>query len=264
LAYAVSHFQQLIPLMSDSAYKLRVISLASRMANENNENYTKILKNNFEVLTANALNEIKKYIANKDSAKYEYGTSIDKYLNMMTAVKGEALTNTYTNYYITNLPKGTFLSNAVTARISNKLPVNQSLLTKLLDSLDSRYEIMEAYYHQNQLDMVPLKYKSQSEFGKLCLYKEIGAEDDDDGSPEKITLLGSVTDKGFVYYAYKFKSQRDENTTFVGIAGPFKPGSTTLDFKRYNAYTNFEAMNKNWIKQVRVMIPELKKSYDIK
>lgn len=265
LEYAAAHFQQIVPVMADSNYRKNILQLASDIAILDKESYTTILRNNFGVLTAEAMDEIKHYIANKDSNKYEYGTGTYSYLNIMKMVKGEPLTNTYTNYYITHLPKGVFLADAVTTRISNSLPVSQTLISRLLDSLGTRYEIMEAYYHKNQLSSVPLKYRAQSEFGRLCLYKEIESSDDDYGAPEKVTLLGSILDSGSVYYAYSFKSpDRESGTTFIGIAGPFKPGSAALNFKRYNAYTVYEAKKQNWIKQAKAMIPDLKASYDIK
>ncbi|HZX58473.1 MAG TPA: hypothetical protein VFE54_07095 [Mucilaginibacter sp.] len=77
-----------------------------------------------------------------------------------------------------------------------------------------------------------------------------------------MVLLGSVTDKGSIYYAYKFKQVgRDTNATYIGIAGPFKPGSSALNFKRYNAYTDYDTKKTNWMKQAKAMIPELREAF---
>jgi hypothetical protein len=122
---------------------------------------------------------------------------------------------------------------------------------------------MEAYYKQKQADQIPTKYKNQSEFARLCLYKYVGT--DDYGNPQKLKLLGSIVDKGMVYYAFQFNlSELDENATYIGIAGPYKPGATRLNFERYNSYTNYEVKKKSWVKQAKALLPDLKKAYEIK
>ena len=159
------------------------------------------------------------------------------------------------------------MADAITTRIANHLPVNSKTLVTLLDSMDTRYQVMEAYHKQKQMDKVPLKYKTQSEFGRLCLYKDIASDNDDDndyGYAENLTLIGSVTDKGSIYYAYKFKQpSRDSVATFIGIAGPYKPGFAALPFDRYYAYTDYTIKGTNWMKQAKAMIPLLREVYQL-
>lgn len=267
IAYAADHFQQLMPLAADSAYKDEILMLANTMANRDKPEYDKLLKDNFGTLTNGAQDELVKYTNSTDTNKSEYLTNTYKYLNIMKAVPSEPLTDTYTGYYLKHYPKGAFVKEAVVTRIDNRLPVNSKTVARLLDSMDSRYEVMEAYHKQKQMDKVPLKYKAQSEFARLCLYKKIiqDTDDDDDiGTPEKLTLIGSVTDKGSIYYTYQFKqSARDSVATFIGIAGPYKARATTLPFDKYYAYTDFKAKHANWILQAKAMIPKLRKSYEL-
>jgi hypothetical protein len=267
LEYTAAHFQQLIPLTTDSSYKDNIITLASRLVNQDKPEYNKIIKNNFNVLTSGAYDELVKYTASTDTNKNEYDLNTYKYLNIMGAVPGQPLTDTYTSYYLKHYPKGAFLAEAITTCIANRLPVTAKTVAVLLDSMDTRYQVMEAYYKQKQMDKVAPRYKTQSEFGRLCLYKEIASDNDDDnnyGDVQKLSLLGSVIDKGSIYYAYKFKQRvRDSVAIFIGIAGPYKPGSTDLPFDRYYAYTDYTVKGTNWTKQAKAMIPKLREAYQL-
>lgn len=260
LGYAVVHFQKIVPFISSPEYREDVLFLAKDLALDDNVAYNKLVKDNFGQLTRYAFDDLNTFLSNKDTTKTERSANSFKYLSLMGAIKGQSITNSYTNYYLTHNPKGWYISNATVARINNNLPVNSSLTLSLLDSIDSRYEIMEAYYNQKKFDKVPLKYKKQSEFGRLCLYKYLAA--DDYGLPDKLILLGSVTDKGLVYYAYKFNMpEKDESEVYIGIAGPYKPGSTRLNFKKYNAFTNYDVKSTNWVKQAKALIVDLKNNY---
>lgn len=267
LEYTAAHFRELMPLTADSSYKDNIVTLASRMVSQDKPEYTKIIQENFDVLTNGAYDELVKYTTSTDTNKNEYDINTYKYLNIMGAVPGQPLTDTYTSYYLKHYPKGAFVVDAVTTRIVNGLPVSAKTVAVLLDSMDTRYQVMEVYHKQKQMDKVPFKYKTQSEFGRLCLYKDIASDNDDDnnyGDAEKLTLIGSVTDKGSIYYAYKFKqSVRDSVATFIGIAGPYKPGSTELPFDRYYAYTDYTVKGVNWMKQAKAMMPKLREAYDL-
>jgi len=260
LGYAADHFQKIIPLVKNTTYRSDVLTLATKMISEKNEAYTNLVRANFKSLTAFANDDLRNFLASKDTDKSEWKAGLYGYLNLMKEIKGEPLTNQFTNYYIENNPKGVYLSSAVIARINNHLPTKLSLTASLMDSIDTRYDIMEALYRQKQFEKVPIKYKKQDEFAKLCLYQYIGT--DDYGSPTNIKLLGSVMDKGLIYYAYKFAlPERADGETYIAIAGPYKPGSTKLDFDKYNTYTNYDMVGTNWIRQAKKLIPDLIKAY---
>ncbi|HVV55472.1 MAG TPA: TraB/GumN family protein, partial [Mucilaginibacter sp.] len=245
IGYTAAHFNKIIPLAADSNYKKNVLILASRLVNQGKPEYDQLIRNNFAALTASAYDELAKYVTSTDTNKFENDAYVYYYLNLMKEVSGEPLVMKYTSYYLSHIPAGAYTDDAVIARIHSNLPVDAKLVSKLLDSMDTRFAVMEAYNKQKQLIKVPLKYRNQAEFGRLCLYKDITSDNDDDddeyGSPEKLTLLGSVADKGSVYYAYKFKQpQRDSIATYIGISGPFKPGLVKLNFERYDAYTDYD------------------------
>ncbi|HTD40637.1 MAG TPA: TraB/GumN family protein, partial [Mucilaginibacter sp.] len=260
LKYASDHFEKIIPLVSHTSYRDDILLLAQKMIEQKDDNYAKLIKSNFKPLTAFAYKDLDSFLASKDTNKSEWTAGLYKYLYLMSEVKGEPLTNQFTNYYITHNPKGNYISTAVIARINNHLPTNPVLINRLMDSIDSRYDVMEALYRQKQAEKIPAKYRKQDEFAKLCLYQYIGT--DDYGYPVNLKLLGSVSDKGMLYYAYKFDlPERTEGETYIGIVGPYKPGSPKLNFDKYSAYTDYDIKSVNWMKQAKKMIPDLKQAY---
>jgi len=267
IKYTAAHFKQIVPLISNAEYRSHILRLSNQLLDSPNNEYTKLIRDNFKDITKYAKCDLDTFLVSKDTNKNEWATNSYQYLTLMGKIKGEPEINSYTNYYLNHYPKGYYVSAAVVARIYNGLPVGAGLTARLLDSMDSRYDIMEAYYRQKQLNKVPLKYKTPSEFGKLCLYRFASSTDDDDdyGVPGKISLLGSITEKGSIYYVYQFNfPEKSETDRYIGIAGPYKPGSSRLNFERYNAYTSYDVKTTNWIKQARLLIPDLKKAYQVK
>jgi hypothetical protein len=65
-----------------------------------------------------------------------------------------------------------------------------------------------------------------------------------------------------IYYAYQFTlPEREDSITYIGIAGPFKPGAPSLNFEKYNAYTAYDEKKANWKKQALDLIPKLTDQY---
>lgn len=257
LEYTSAHFKTLLPLLNSTEYRGNVLSLTSSMLYNKDKKYDKTVKDSFAALTQYAQGDLDKYLANKDSVDNEWSSPMYSYLHLMKAVKGQALTDGFTAKLIKSDAKGDKASDACIVRIKNHLPVNQLVLNKLMDSIGIRYDIMKSLYEEKMTGRILPKYKKQDEFAKLCLYEY--AQDDDDHA-DKITLLGSITDKGSVYYAFKFKlPNRDDDQNYIGIAGPFKPGSDKLYFDGKHAYTAWDAKKTNWQLQAKKLIPKLKK-----
>jgi len=120
---------------------------------------------------------------------------------------------------------------------------------------------MDAYNDESELNKVPLKYRQTAEYAKLCLYQYV-TNDEDYGSPDKIVLLGTLLNKGSEYYVFKYLlSEKDDSNYLIGITGPYKPGSTKLNFKKYYAYTDYNIIKTNWQKQALELIKPLIDAY---
>ncbi|WP_448700839.1 TraB/GumN family protein [Mucilaginibacter sp. AW1-3] len=259
LEYASANFKQLLPLLKVPEYRKNILSLSSSMLYNKDKKYTDLIKANFTALTQYAATDLDNYLAIKDSLVAKWNSPVDSYLNLMQEVKGQQITGSFTSRLLKDDPKGDKISDACIARIKNHLPVDQRVLNKLMDSISTRYSIMKPLYEEKMTAKILPKYKKQDEFAKLCLYQN--ASDDEDEHPDKITLLGTVSDKGSVYYAFKFTTPNaEEQTNYIGIAGPFKLGSSQLYFDEKHAYTAWEAKKTNWQLQAKKLIPKLKKA----
>ena len=152
------------------------------------------------------------------------------------------------------------MPDALVARVYNGLPNSSTLVNKFLDSIGTRYDLMAAYDNQKQLNKVPPKYRTQVEYAKLCLYQEVSG--DDYGSPTDISLLGNIVKNGYVYYVFKYSlPDREDKHKLIGITGPYKTGSTKLNFKRYFAYSAYDIVKPNWRLQASKMIKPLIEAY---
>ncbi|MEO6979235.1 MAG: hypothetical protein ABI113_12680, partial [Mucilaginibacter sp.] len=219
-----------------------------------------MLKDNYAAIMAYAGADIDNYLKLRDSTDNEWSGSVYNYMQLIGKIKNGDLNDKLTKRYIETDPKGLYAPDAITARVYNNLPNNQLLVNKYLDSIGTRYDLMEAFNSQKQLDRVPLKYRTQAAYAKLCLYQSVSA--DDYGSPKKITLLGSIIKNGSVYYAFKFSlPDRDEKEELIALTGPYKPGATKLNFERYYAYTDYEVVKTNWRLQAGKMIQALIDAY---
>jgi len=77
-----------------------------------------------------------------------------------------------------------------------------------------------------------------------------------------MTLLGSIVKNGSVYYAFKYLlPDKDEKEELIGITGPYKVGTTKLNFEKYYAYTDYDIVKTNWRAQAAKMIKPLVDAY---
>ncbi|MDB4919936.1 TraB/GumN family protein [Mucilaginibacter sp.] len=260
LEFAAAHFEQILPLIKYENLRTYILRVAQQMANKKDDPFASKLKANYPSLMAHAQADIDNYILLRDSTDNMYNGEMYNYMQLIGQIKNGELNDKLTNSYLARDPNGFYATDALIARIKNRLPNNQQLVNKYLDSVGTRYDVMEAFSKQNQLGLVPLKYKTQSEYAKLCLYQSLSQEDD--GTPTKITLLGSIIKNGAVYYAFKFLlPERDDKNELIGLTGPYKPGSTKLNFERYNAYTDYEVVKVNWRLQATKMVGPLIEAY---
>jgi uncharacterized protein YbaP (TraB family) len=262
--FAGIHFEQVLPFIKYREYRNYILRAAVSLVVLKNDTFAKKIRDNYPTLMAYAQTDIDKYLSLKDSSDNEYSGLVYNYMQLIGKTRFTGFNDKLTKRYLDKDPNGLYASDALIARINNHLPSRQSLVIKYLDSLGTRYDLLEAYNDQKQLAKVPLKYRTQDEFAKLCLYQSISTDDnnEDYGSPTKITLLGSILKNGSAYYVFKYlEPGREEKKELIGITGPYKVGSVKLNFKRYYAYTEYEVVKTNWRKQATKMIKPLREAY---
>ena len=259
--FAAVHFEQILPLIKYDNFRNNILRVARGIANKKDSQYGNLIRVNYPAIMANANSDMDKYIALKDSSDNKWMSYMYNYMQLAGKVKSADFNDKLTKRYIEKDPDGLYLPDAIIARINNNLPVNPVTVNKFLDSIGTRYDVMEALNNQNQLSRVPLKYRTQQAYAKLCLYQSISS--DDYGNPTKITLLGSIIKNGKVYFAFKYLlTDKDEKNELIGITGPYKSGSTRLNFERYYAYTDYDVLKNNWRLQATKMIKPLIDAYE--
>jgi uncharacterized protein YbaP (TraB family) len=257
--YAAANLKRLVPLLKYPDYRKRLLSITQQMQyTKVKEKYLPLLKTHFNDLTQYAQADLNAYLSKADTASDKWFYSGYNYLQLMQSVKNQPVTESFTTKLIRDDHTGNQLCEAVTTRIVNHLATDQKLVNRLLDSIENRYNLMETLNNEKQLSRVPLKYKTQMEFAKISLYQSL-ANNDDDGTPKNITLLGTLPDKGSIYYVFKYKlPDYDETTSYIGMCGPYLPGSAKLDFSSYHAYFDGSAQKTNWQQQAKGMMVKLK------
>jgi uncharacterized protein YbaP (TraB family) len=260
LEYVTANFDKIQPLLKNTDYRKNVLGVFNSMLyNFHKGKYKEFIKNNFDSLTAYANEDLEAYFAQADSTRSKWSSPVYYYLAFMKEATGKPIISPFTARLMKDDKVENNLSDAVIVRLKNNLPVKQAVINRILDSVSYRYNVLQDLNEIKQLNRAPLKYRTQAAFAKLSLTQYI--EDSDQGSATDIALLGTLPEKGNIYYVFKFKvPDYEEGVSYVGICGPYKTGSTVLDFKSYRAYTGWEAKEANWQKQAKKMIPELKKS----
>lgn len=260
LQFAVDNYNRIIPLLKNEEYRPRLLNVFQSIANEKNAKYADFMRKHFKDIMAFANADMDKYLNKTDSISNTVYLSVYYYLSLMQKVKGQPFTEGFTARLIKKNDVYKSLPTAVITRIKNRLPVSQLVINRLLDSLDQRYDLMQTLSEEKQLVRVPAKYKTQQAFAKLCVYQNAVANDDDEGVPEQLKALGTVTDNGKLFYVFSYKSSYDEDDSRqIAICGPYAPGSSKLDFASYNTYYEQADKAMNWQKQAKKMIVEFKK-----
>jgi len=256
LEYTAANYTRILPLIKKPAYRRNILSVTlSMLSAEQKNKHTAMVKSHFNELTAFANADLDKYFI-KDTTQNAWISPVYSYLQLMAKIKGEPLTDSFTNTIIKRDTYSGLKSDAVITRLTNHLPVNQLIINKLLDSLGMRYEILEALNNNGQLVKASPKYRTPAEFAKASLYKYVAMQDD--GDIEHATLLGTVPEKTNTYYVFKFNTAYSD-TQYIAICGPYKTGTAKLDFSNYHVYSDWDEKKANWQLQAKKMIPTLKK-----
>jgi len=259
LKLAYEHFDKLLAMETNNTYRNSLLSLAITLVNSDSLPYVELIELNFDKLTAEAFKDLEKYkedILSKDE-EYFYSPEIYNYLSLMSLVKGRALSDKFTNEIINMENNTALLANAVAVRIKNDLSISKKINKTLLESLDTRFILINAYNDAGKLIEVPKKYLIKSELAKIYLRDFIFEEDY--SYPEGIKLLGEINYNDTIVYVYSFVVDYEgEKETYMGMSGGFLSESTTLDLKSLKAYTDWNLIDKEWRKQAELMLSDYK------
>lgn len=107
------------------------------------------------------------------------------------------------------------------AMLENNRPVNQLTTLSMASTDEYRHRLFDELKRINKLNLFPPAFLTQKELGKSKLFEYISSED------YEVNILKFIAEKTVVYKGskqkfYLFKvSFTDDETTFLGVAGPF-------------------------------------------
>ena len=135
-----------------------------------------------------------------------------------------------------------------------KIPSDK--LNQILEGTYYRASIMRYFLKNNQPDQIPSKYWKQKELSAFLMinyineYDYLGLENSDIKKSSKHKI--SIEEKSYAYYSYEIKTE--DNTTIIGIQGPFEKGkkyqlNDDLTNYRYNPEKDKDEVLKELIKE---------------
>lgn len=117
--------------------------------------------------------------------------------------------------------------------IKNKQTVPADVLLKLAADDNLRTQLYHELKELKKTALFPTQYATQQAFGRSAMY-ELAVEDYD---VKKITFLEKRTarykGKSYTFYLYRVVIDDDQPAGYLGIAGGYKPNSTTLETATY-------------------------------
>ncbi|WP_033962010.1 hypothetical protein [Psychroserpens jangbogonensis] len=259
LDFAVVNYQKILELRDKEHFRDDVIGISTSLISEQ-PNHSQLVIRNYDTILEYALSDLKLYQdakanSNPEDYNYEYNSLMFSYLNFINKVKHSSkISDVFTKAFIDDDSNNWLQLLATTSRIANDQPLEKYYIERSLDSLYSRFEIIEAFHKKNQLNKVPKKYINPENFAKLSLYNYIG---EDDGLPDEIKTLGKIKKNNKTYYAFSFSYKESDGSSYFALVDATETISQDIEIKRYTSYTQWESPETNWKSQAQNMIPDL-------
>ncbi len=261
LELVADNLDQLLPMLENEEYKSNVLSLAINLLDKDTLPYTKLVTDHFNELTKYALQDVEVYFKEKEVSEslWYYKPEMYNYLSIMRGVKNQPITDQYTTKLLAGKASEDLIATVMAVRIVNGLTVDKKKVKKLMDNEDTRYEMIVAYNETGQMEAVPKKYRNNMEIGRLKLRNYI--YEGDDYYPDEVKLLGEITanDSIFYVYSYSYSYEEVEGEKYIGLAGPFKSGSDSINLSKVLSYSDWDLLTTDWKSQAKKMLSDFEK-----
>lgn len=258
LYFAAKHIDKLCDMMGHKPYRPELLTVISYMLTDSlKDEYVAIVKGVREKVMSNAMSDLDVELEKLDhSEELDYGM-IYAYMRIMAHLSMPEMIDEFTEKLLAVDSIPYLHTAALAARIATGLNLDQQVLKSQLDSLESRYDIMDAFYKAGKINEVPSLYRKHNEFAKLLMYNHLYDEND---YPDSISLLGELKEGAEIYYVFEFVYNDDEGaeSTYIGVVGAFDDQADKLDFEAYSCHTNFDKKAEDWTSQANALIKELK------
>jgi len=256
-ALAISNYDKLISLMDKEDYRQSILSITNDILDMKQDSLN-IVKENFDRLLKFSQEDLNNYlIVANDSTNmdYSYNGRIHQYLRLMEhpEINSDHIDG-FSNKILNNDNNPWYKTRATALRINHKLPIEQKLVNKLMDSLYSRYDIMKAYHNIGEFRKVPKSYQISKSFAKLSLSNFL---DENDDYGYNINILDEYEQNGNTYLGAKISYTYNETIEdYFALIGPIYDLSEKKDLKLYEIHLNWNDFSENWIPLAEALLKE--------
>jgi uncharacterized protein YbaP (TraB family) len=222
LALTLTIFNTLQQLAKDSVHSDAIAGLAQTLADSGF-----IKKEQLAPLQNDFIGAAKKILAGVKNGTVEFYRIADlmQMIGSFNTTAGNNVLRSYLaaeNLYIKK--------EAAIQLIKNKQAIPPAALLKLAADADLRRQFYQQLKTLNKTALFPKQYATQQAFGESAVY-EIGSDDDE---VRKITFLAQkkavYKGRSYTFYLYRVALEgSDKPVSYLGVAGGFKPGSTSLE-----------------------------------
>lgn len=257
LSYSAQHIDKLVGLLDVPAYRENVVNVFSSMLYDKEKTkYKSLIQRHKQPISTKASEDLNLFLKefNADNKK-KFSYILYSYLNILPSLDSARITDEFTSKLMAIDSLAYLQPVCMATRIKAGLDLNKEMLNAQLDSLNSRYQIIEAFNEVGKLKEVPQKYRKHEEFAKMLLYNYLSEEYD---YPESIQFTGTMKETIGTYYVFDLTyTVEGVKKTYLGVVGAFDDQTDELKFETYKSFSNFEFKEADWQAQAKAMIAEL-------
>ncbi|UII24913.1 TraB/GumN family protein [Fulvivirga maritima] len=255
LALTKHYFAEILPLLDYEDYRYELLSTALTMVNDSV--YKDFITSQTPALLKYAFDDLNDYISRMEADTsenfYAYDGTVNQYLLLLNKVSAPQLTDDITTKLLKHQKEGWMRTNSITARIYNHLPYDKKEVDNLMESMNTRYAVMQSFKKSGQESKIPKKYKKADTFARTCLYEYLSYEGE---IPDEIKILGTINIDNSTVYVFSCKYEDYENS-YLALSG-FYTEENPLDFKGNQSYSTWETVEDDWQKQAKEYIQDLR------
>ncbi len=258
IQFTVDNFKLLTSLMEYDLYRYSILNIATDLIKKHPDRKSLVLDEK-DSLLKHAKKDLNLYLNTLNDSladQYKYSGLMYAYLSFFNdTALNTVLSDEFTNKIIEVEESQWYVTHALTSRIRSQQLTDKSIVNRLLDSLNHRFDIMKAFHDIGKFEEVQDKYKEAEAFAELSIHSYLS---EDDYEPESSLIMGEISKNNEIYYAYKVKYDEGEEalTSYIVTVGPIKDVSRMDELQLYEVHTDWEQLDiAKWESQAEKLIP---------
>ncbi|WP_044398285.1 TraB/GumN family protein [Lacinutrix sp. Hel_I_90] len=254
---AIENYKALTELNTSKRYRKQILDLSQYILKTAHKND---IITYFNEITKDSKTDLQSYIQlqkNSDEYNYSEHSLIYSYLEYFKEIPKATNVKTIADFTKVllklNANKWMTLKTAET-RVLHHLKLSGKLKNTLLDSVDTRFDLMKAYHQANRLNEVSEKFYDENEFSRVSLKQYLEAIEE---YPDKRVLLGKLTIDSVLYYAYELKYEYEnlaDNTSYLALVRVDYKVTQAHELNLYKVVCDWDVVNTDWKAQAKELV----------